>query len=327
MKCFIGGSGSTGSSVLANVLNRHSEVFCGPETYLFSKYQLYENWEKYKNELIDGRIKSLPWHRFSRTLITNEAYGWDRSKLRELITYSHFIEEFADEFFRHAASNLRKKYWIEKTPSNAYGFQDLPEHFPHCFLVHTMRNPYDTIASLNNRGFSIYYATCLYLVNTCVALAMRKYKHYIQVVYEDLVDSPDTEVKALCNQLGIKFEPKMLKAVDAGFDDDIDSWELSEHDVITAKGLGTFAKASRFVQEEIVYMINALRLSPYYEKKFQCDVVDIPTICEMMDFSHYEDGGFMNIFQLNIDRQRDKLIRFFKSYPNFGKKYPVILRV
>lgn len=327
MRCFIGGSGSTGSSVLANVFNRHSEVFCGPESYLFTKFQLFEQWETYKHKLIEGKIRSYPWHRFSKNLLQHEAFGWDNKKLKDLLEYAHFIEEFAEEFFRSAASSEGKRYWMEKTPSNVFGFKYLPDHFPNCFLIHTIRNPYDTIASLNKRGFSVYYATCLYLVNVCVGLGMRTYEHYLTVVYEDLVKNPRREVERLCDALGIAFEEEMLSSKNSGFDQDIESWDLSEHDAISDKGSGTFASVSRFVQEEIVYMVNALRISPFYAKEFNCTIVDIPGICELMGFEHFEDGGFMNIFQLNIDKQRDHLSRIMKGYPNKGRKYPVILRV
>ncbi|GLR18288.1 sulfotransferase family protein [Portibacter lacus] len=327
MRCFIGGSGSTGSSVLANVLNRHSEVFCGPESYLFTKHQLFTNWKDSKADLLDGKLKSFPWHMYSKVELLNEAYEWEWEKLQELVSYSNFIEEFAEEFFRTVASKHGKSYWIEKTPSNVYGFKYLLDHFPNCFLIHTIRNPYDTIASLNRRGFSIYYATCLYLVNTCVGLAMRNEKHYIPVVYEDLVTHPSQELKKVCDLLGIAFEPSMLVETAAGFDEDIDSWGLSEHGRITDESIGTFNKVSRFVQEEIIYTVNSLRLTPFYAKEFGCDIVDIPGICDLMDFAHYDDGGFMNIFQLNIDKSRDHLTRIIRGYPSKLSKYPVMFRV
>ncbi len=327
MRCFIGGSGSTGSSVLANVFNRHSQVFCGPETYFFTKHQLFENWQDSKASIVAGKLKSFAWHRYSKVDLLQDVYGWDQKKLADLTRYAHFIEEFAEEFFRAAASSHRKKFWMEKTPSNVYGFKSLPEHFPNCFLLHTIRNPYDTIASLNRRGFSIYYSTCLYLVNTCVGMAMRRYEKYIPVVYEKLVKSPEKEVSALCEHLGISFEAAMLEPASERFGQDIESWELSEHGRISAKSIGSFERASRFVQEEIVYTINALRLSPFYAKRYGCTIVDIPAICEFMGYEHYEDGGFMNIFQLNIDKCRDHFSRITKGYPSILSKYPVIFRV
>ena len=43
----IGGSGSSGSSLLATILNRHPEVAVGPELSLFNKPVLYENnWDE-----------------------------------------------------------------------------------------------------------------------------------------------------------------------------------------------------------------------------------------------------------------------------------------
>ncbi|WP_235298268.1 sulfotransferase family protein [Portibacter marinus] len=327
MNGFIGGSGSTGSSLVANVLNRHPDLFCGPETHLFTKHQLFKQWEENKHKIIEDKLKSYAWHMYSRTEVLNKNYGWTTKKLNDLIEYAHFIEEFSDEFFTSAARSYGKRYWIEKTPSNVYGFKDLTAHFPNCFLMQTIRNPYDTIASLNRRGFSIYYSTCMYMVNTCVGLAMRNYDKYIPIIYEDMVKNPDSVMNDICDRLGIKYDATMLQPTEMGFDHDIDSWGLSEHGVIAERSVGSFESASRFVQEQIIYTVNSFRLTPYYIKRYGCDIVDIPSICRLLGYQHYDDGGFMNIFQLNIDKARDHFLRIVKGYPNKLSKYPVMFRI
>ncbi len=327
MHCFIGGSGSTGSSILANVLNRHSKIFCGPETYLFTKHQLFENWKDHKKLILGGKLKSFPWHQYSKVDVFEQEYEWDYRKLAELIEYSNFFSEFAEEYFRYPASVSKKYHWIEKTPSNVYGFKDLVELFPNSFLIHTIRNPYDTIASLNRRGFSIYYATCLYLVNTAVGLSMRNYKQYVPVVYEELVTQPEMELRNLCNILAIKFESQMLEASSLGKREDISSWNLSENEPISSDSIGGFAKLSRFVQDEIIYTINSLRISNFYIEKYKLDIVDIESICKLMDFQHYKDDGFHNIFQLNIDKSRDHLSRIYRGYPSRYNQYPINFKI
>lgn len=325
MNCFVGGSGSTGSSVLANVLNRHSRLFCGPETYLFTKHQLFEDWSGNKGKLVDGKLKSFPWHKFSNTELLNPAFEWDTKALKELIHYSNFIHEFADEFFGHSAKMFKKYHWIEKTPSNVYCFQNLVESFPNCFLIHTVRNPYDTIASLNRRGFSVYDAVCLYLLNTSVGLSMNKYHNYIEVIYEELVTRPDEKLREICQLLSVRFEPEMLLKQETAFDDDIESWNLSEKAAITSDSIGNFAKLSRFVQDEIIYTINSVRISSFYQQRFNLELLDIKSICEHFNFQHYPDDGFHNIFQLQIDKSRDHISRIVRAYPSKFGQYPIDL--
>lgn len=326
MHCFIGGSGSTGSSVLANVLNRHSKMFCGPETYLFTKHQLFEDWSLNKELLLDGKLKSFPWHRYSKNELMHPAFGWEKEGLKELINYSNFIHEFANEFFGNAARINKKYHWIEKTPSNVYGFGNLIESFPNCYLIHTIRNPYDTIASLNRRGFSVYYAVCLYLLNTAVGLAMNKYEYYHEMVYEDWVMNPGVEIEKLCNFIGIAFDPAMLSASEEGYDDNIASWKLSEKATISASSIGHFAELSRLVRDEIINTINAVRISPAYAKKYDLEFVDISSICKHFNFQHYEDDGFHNIFQLQIDKTRDHISRIISGYPSKFSNYPIFLK-
>ena len=52
LKIIMGGSQSTGSSLLVNILNRHSMLVAGPETYLFMHPKLYHHWEENKKYLI-----------------------------------------------------------------------------------------------------------------------------------------------------------------------------------------------------------------------------------------------------------------------------------
>ena len=327
MNCFIGGSGSTGSSVLANVLNRHSRLFCGPESYLYTKEQLFDDWNTTKVKILDGKIKSFPWHRYSRVDIDHEAFDWDRRKLRELINYSPDIFEFSEEFFGNALRAERKYHWIEKTPSNVYCFRELEQRFPNCYLINTIRNPYDTIASLNRRGFSVYYATSLYLLNTAIGLAMKDYENHIPIVYEEMVTRPKEVISQLCMRLGVKFEQNMLAQSKSSFDEDIDSWRQSESSEISPDSIGGFAELSRLVQEEIITTVNALSISPFYIKKYQIEFPDIPAICEYMNFQHYEDDGFHNIFQMQIDKTRDHFSRIIKGYPSKFSQYPITFRI
>lgn len=323
MYCFIGGSGSTGSSLLANILNRHSKVLCGPETYLFTKHQLFEDWTHSKENLLHGKLKSFPWHRYSRVDLSHEYYQWEEGKLLGLLKYAKDIKEFSDEFFSHTRRQYNKTHWIEKTPSNVYNFHLLPEYFPGCYLIHTVRNPYDAILSLNKRGFNIYYATALYLLNTAVGMAMRHYDNYIELIYEDFVNDPEKELRRICTKLGIRFEKEMLSKAKEQIDEDISSWGASESGEVLKNHTGKFNAESWLVQHEIIYTVNSLAVSRYYKEKYNLEFVRIPEICEYYGFKHYEDEGLYNIFQLQIDKSRDHILRCIKGYPGRGKRYPV----
>ena len=52
MAIIIGGSGSSGSTMLIRKLSTHPDIFCGGETNFFNKEQLFENWNKNKLKII-----------------------------------------------------------------------------------------------------------------------------------------------------------------------------------------------------------------------------------------------------------------------------------
>ena len=325
--CFIGGSGSTGSSLLANVLNRHSKIFCGPETYVFTKHQLFENYLGHREVFSKFRLKSYAWHQYSKIDLNHQAFGWDPEKLKELIFYVNDLKSFSDEFFGYSAHKHSKMNWIEKTPSNSFGFKYLTEVFDKPLIIHMVRNPYDAIASLNRRGFSVYYATCLYLLNTAVALALKDQENYLEVPYESFVQNPNQYLKKICNLLNLDFEEKMIEKARNTFDESIQSWSKYEHESISSENTGTFNKLNRLVQEEVVYMCNSIRISPSYVRRFSLKHVSIEDICNSLHYGLYEDEGLYNHFQLQIDKTRDHLSRIIRSYPSRFKNYPIILKV
>ncbi len=55
----MGGSGSTGSSLLKNILNRNSKIFAGTETSLFCKKGIYFNWSSAKSRLLKRGVRGL----------------------------------------------------------------------------------------------------------------------------------------------------------------------------------------------------------------------------------------------------------------------------
>jgi len=66
----IGNSAGVGSSLLSQILNRHSQVFSGKDSHLFTKKVLYTNWEENKSRILSKGIKGLRssgWHLYNGT--------------------------------------------------------------------------------------------------------------------------------------------------------------------------------------------------------------------------------------------------------------------
>ena len=65
MQVIMGGSGSTGSSLLKNIMNRHQEIFAGGETAFFAKKMIYDNWLKARSRILKRKLfglRNFGWH-------------------------------------------------------------------------------------------------------------------------------------------------------------------------------------------------------------------------------------------------------------------------
>ena len=87
MAILIGCSGSTGSSLLKTILNRHSQIFAGPEAGLFAFPQVYDNWEKYKHQLLTT-IKTDAWQLRIGMDLLQPPFGWEAVELQRVIQKS-----------------------------------------------------------------------------------------------------------------------------------------------------------------------------------------------------------------------------------------------
>jgi len=322
MGIIIGGSGSTGSSLLAQLLNRHSAIFCGPETALFTKPDLYKNWAAARNKIPGKGLKGDGWHRYNGIDLPERAFGIPSSDIRIMARYSKDLMSFANSFFDKVLKLHNKRTWAEKTPSNAISFHRLV-NYPDILLVHCVRDPYDTIASLINRGFNAFYATALYLVNTAAALSARKTEFYVEIAYEKLVEDPEGQLKKILDKLNLEFEEHMLTP--SGEEEGIDAWAYTETGAIGTKSVGRFDRLPKYEKNKIIALTEQLVINPAFADKYNIGLQGVPQICRMLD---YTIRAADDSFKYNFKRPyyREYWERRLKAYPNTGKLFPVMIK-
>ena len=84
MKCdnpiIIGGSGSSGTTLLATILNRHHDIAIGPELSLFNKpvfyNQSYKIFRQNINRYIKRGISTEGWFLYWNTFRDLDKFGW-----------------------------------------------------------------------------------------------------------------------------------------------------------------------------------------------------------------------------------------------------------
>ena len=267
----IGGSPSTGSSLLRQILNRHSQIVCAPETHLWAKKELIQEWQSNKSKLasfLSYQMPDLGLFPFNG-LNKKEIPNYSRRKLRKLIKSSPNIFDFFESFMREFFNLRPGQVYGEKTPANAINFKHIlrysRNHKKNILCVHTVRNPYDVMSSLIARGKSIPYAVGFYLYNTSKALNSFKEggkEKVVTIRYEELVSNPESELKELLDKLSLKFEDGMLSPGKSNPKEitKIVSWKYDEAGVIGTKSIGRFHELDEKKKKDLIAIAWHLRL-------------------------------------------------------------------
>ena len=310
MNIIIGCSGSTGSSLLKTILNRHTQIFSGPETCLFAFPQVYDNWEMHQSTLLKN-ITTDGWVIRKGINLLQPAYGWTKEDLEKAIPKAPNFKSFVATFFSKPLAHSQKKYWIEKTPVNAYGFRSFLQAYSKGKTIHIVRNPYDTVASLMARGMNPYYAAGYYVYNTAIASSSNADDRYYQLKYEDLVAEPTATLEKLFRFLEIPFEENIIAAKYEQRKEPttMDGWKHHETAPVQASSIGRFQELPTAQQALIQTALGAFKIHPTYEKKYHIQYTTCQELCELLDYD----------FQTLIDSKHLVTLKKYYWKSRFGR--------
>ncbi|NNE16746.1 MAG: sulfotransferase [Saprospiraceae bacterium] len=321
MPILIACSPSTGSSLLRRILNRHSKVYCGPETSLFAKKGLYEDWDNQKHNIFKRAFNGLPnlgWHHLIGVNLIEDT-ELTKENIIDLVNESNSFTSFIDSYYKAIFKIVNKEVWVEKTPSNAFAVSYFLDLFPDGKVIHIIRNPYDTIASLVNRGMSTYNATAVYLLNVSQVLNVRD-KHKVMLVkYEDLVSNAQKCISNVCDFINVNFESTMLEnsGNEKGIDH-MDGWQYKETQAVGNKSVGRFEKLTSKQKNLMHTCIQNLR------SQLETDCHSIENICNLLDYEFLSNNYQpTNLFWFKKDMIIDKVKRSFKNAFFKRKNYPL----
>lgn len=322
----IGGSPSTGSSVLVNILNRHKDLLAGPETYLFIHPKLYTDWLRSREYLVKpsplGGLKSVGWFRRNGADLMDPFYGWEKASLDEAIRSSPDFPAFADEFFYLPLERKGAKQWVEKSPSNSLCFDHFLKSFPGGKVIFTARDPYDTIASLVARGYTAWYATAAYLINAAFAMKAFDDPGFFCLKYEEWVRNPESALPVLFYFLGLEWNPSLLIPEEGEGEVKMEGWLHNEKGRLQPGSVGRFRKLKKEDQDRIRYAVEHMRLRAAYKSRYQLPVEGLPEIMERLGYDlQPPERSYGNEFELLL--MKDRLNRIVRLYPTGWWWYPV----
>jgi protein-tyrosine sulfotransferase len=209
------GCGSSGSTLLAHTLDRHPEIACGDELFLFCVPALYDDYSRFRRHRWLYRrigVSGNPFHQGRAIFRQGKAYGLSRTALWRLAGRATNINELAAQVQTHVLARTGKRVWAEKTPRNIRVVDKFIHAFPAAKVVHIVRDPRDVLLSLARRGKSLLEAAETWMGSTAAIAPHRHNPNVLEVRYEDLCREPDATLERVCRFIGVGFDPTYFRS-------------------------------------------------------------------------------------------------------------------
>lgn len=234
---FILGAHKSGTSLLRNLIDGHSEVFAIPfeshffqyygywvlNNYRYSKPKKYSNDELIKvftdfiqanNEADDKFGDAFVYGKFNVEIFANHFAN---------LNSSHSINEAFQLFVEATHLSLFKKpleqdaLIVEKSVEHAEFACDIQKAYPNAKFIHVVRNPYSNLVSLRKYksmgfGYPLIHRVLHTLENSYYYLEknQRLLDNYLVIRYEDLVQNPEEWMNRIADYVGITFSESLL---------------------------------------------------------------------------------------------------------------------
>jgi len=293
MLCLIGNVPSSGSTLLADLLDSTDFAACGPELEFFCNRHLYnflwfkQNFNRTSN-LFNLRSTGI-FPKYNRL----SAYGLEKDSLREMVEESIDIEDFFNNFSKHFLKFRNKQQdgiTFEKTPQNINSIEEYLKYYPKGYFLTIVRNPLYVYNSLLNRNWGNYTALCTWLVIAAKIIKFLDHERVILIKYEDLVQAPFQTVATILNKMSNQaVEPEKIEQ----------GYKNNKYRKMNSRGLQTWeAKAGEQIidankksihsdrKSEFSKLLN-LRIGQRYAKHY--DLPEITFTSALKKFGYYED--------------------------------------
>jgi hypothetical protein len=193
----VGGCHRSGTSLIRRILNAHSRIYCSAEVKFFRDFYA---------DYVNDPVRHARFMTSARAMLT-EADLMD--VLGRAFVAMHEL----------AAAKVGKRRWADKNPENVRYLSEWRRLLGDSFLlIHVVRNPLDTLASIKEAEFP-------FAIPGDLDARIDLYRQYTQagldfgaanpdrcwrVLYEQLVSSPRETLESLMEWLGETFEPGQL---------------------------------------------------------------------------------------------------------------------
>lgn len=211
-RIFLVGSPRSGTTLLQQVLNAHSQIAIAPETNFMKKFwrkrRLYKNLSNDQNyhKLISDIVKKPVFAEMEL-----DADNFRQAALSITRDYSSLFNLLLEQF-----AELKKTSIVgEKTPDHLQYIKTIYKFFPSALFIHIVRDPRAVVNSCRQVPWSsgnviddtrIWHRNMILIDN----LPTHIKSSIMTINYEKLVLESELILKKVCNFIGVEFEVQML---------------------------------------------------------------------------------------------------------------------
>jgi hypothetical protein len=213
---FIVGVPRSGTTLLAAMLAAHSRLSCGPETHFFEKPIT----DSISRTLCDPDQWPHPAVDFLYSIYhcakpVPDNHGISKEEIEHYLgqrcpSVATVLAALTELHMSHRA----KKRWVEKTPIHGLRVQTIRHCFPRAPIIRIVRDPRDVTLSILKESWgagSLVECICLWKLHEAVwTRFVKSDRHAFTLRYEDLISSPESMLKQVCEWIGEEFELDML---------------------------------------------------------------------------------------------------------------------
>jgi hypothetical protein len=201
------GASDSGTTPLRTLLNRHPDLAMAPETHFIP-------------EVARGcRLASDPAGHFVEAVVGHQRwpdFGLDAGRFRERVAEIEPFDvgEALRIFYQLYAEQFGKRRGADETPIYALHVEEIQQLLPEARFVHVIRDGRDVAGSAEDglSGPRDAEELARQWVGRVEAVRRRAHRlrHYLEVRYEDLLESPEAVLRQVCRFLELRWDRSML---------------------------------------------------------------------------------------------------------------------
>ncbi len=218
---FICGPGRSGTTLLAQLLDGHPNLYIMPGDSNYMGRFYGKKWKFHSLALYWTKRLVNPLGQKPFWLLGKNPQHYKRF----ILALKHFVEQGMEPFiavvsamYAMAGKENQTRYWVEKTPGNEEYVDSILERFPNAKFIHIIRNPLENLVSLKKFSLlrkSRFDATeGASRIQSLIDLGWKNRSQlgqgrYLMVHYESLINSLLENLKTICDFLEIDFSDSL----------------------------------------------------------------------------------------------------------------------